>query len=129
MKVRNSNKDEGEAQKIESLRFSEPPMSAALHREAAELDQTGFLRMEYTLLCPQGQACLRAGRQAMGAGHRRGLRGIPQGGLDAPDDGRHREGVGRLPPDRDRATAPVIGDESARRVPDSSRLPSNEYML
>jgi hypothetical protein len=38
--------DEGEAQKIEGLRFSEPPMSAALHCEAAELDQTGFLRME-----------------------------------------------------------------------------------
>jgi len=33
----------------------------------------------------------------MGARHRRGLRGIPQGGLDAPDDGRHREGIGRLP--------------------------------
>ena len=33
----------------------------------------------------------------MGARHRRGLRGIPQGGLDAPDDGQHREGVGRLP--------------------------------
>src|SRR5262249_38012450 len=33
----------------------------------------------------------------MGAHHRRGLRGIPQGGLDAPDDGRHREGVGRFP--------------------------------
>src|SRR5262249_12086722 len=33
----------------------------------------------------------------MGAHHRRGLRGIPQGGLDASDDGRHREGVGRLP--------------------------------
>src|SRR5205823_8746057 len=33
--------DEGEAQKIEGLRFSEPSMSAALHCEAAELDQTG----------------------------------------------------------------------------------------
>src|SRR5262245_23638911 len=33
----------------------------------------------------------------MGARHRRGFRGIPQGGLVAPDDGRHREGVGRLP--------------------------------
>src|SRR5215471_11762813 len=38
--------DEGEAQKVEGLRFSEPPMSAALHCEAAELDQTGLLRME-----------------------------------------------------------------------------------
>src|SRR6266481_2040059 len=27
--------DEGEAQKVEGLRFSEPPMSAALHLEAA----------------------------------------------------------------------------------------------
>src|SRR5262249_50111221 len=33
----------------------------------------------------------------MGARHPRGLRGIPQGGLDTPDDGRDREGVGRLP--------------------------------
>src|SRR5262245_23142643 len=32
----------------------------------------------------------------MGARHRGGLRGIPQGWLDAPDDGRHREGVGCL---------------------------------
>src|SRR5215831_4250631 len=38
--------DEGEAQKVERLRFSEPLMSAALHCEAAELDQTGLLRME-----------------------------------------------------------------------------------
>src|SRR2546430_16862223 len=37
--------DEGEAQKVEGLRFSEPPMSAALHCEAAELDQTGLLRL------------------------------------------------------------------------------------
>src|SRR6266536_928067 len=29
--------DEGEAQKIEGLRFSEPPMSAALHCEAADI--------------------------------------------------------------------------------------------
>src|SRR5215472_6898272 len=33
----------------------------------------------------------------MGACHRRGLRGTPRGGLDPPDDGRHREGVGRFP--------------------------------
>src|SRR6266516_3148365 len=32
--------DEGEAQKVEGLRFSEPPMSAALHCEAAELPQS-----------------------------------------------------------------------------------------
>jgi hypothetical protein len=35
-----------ETQKVEGLRFSEPPMSAALYCEAAELDQTGLLRME-----------------------------------------------------------------------------------
>src|SRR5215813_3661606 len=48
--------DEGEAQKIEGLRFSEPPMSAALHCEAAELDQTGFLRMECQRELPQSVA-------------------------------------------------------------------------
>src|SRR5436190_3604442 len=36
--------DEGEAQKVEGLRFSEPPMSAALYCETAELDQTRLLR-------------------------------------------------------------------------------------
>src|SRR5438067_8892704 len=48
--------DEGETQKIEGLRFSEPPMSAALHCEAAELDQTGFLRMECQRELPQSVA-------------------------------------------------------------------------
>ena len=32
----------------------------------------------------------------MGANHHSRLCGIPQGGLDAPDDGRHREGAGHL---------------------------------
>jgi TPR repeat protein len=50
------------------------------------------------LPCPQGRAVLfGAGSWAMGARHRRGLRRLPQGGLDAPDDGRDREGVGPLP--------------------------------
>jgi hypothetical protein len=45
----------------------------------------------------------------MGARHRQGLRGIPQGGLDAPNDGRHREGVGRLPFEGDQMTDAVVG--------------------
>src|SRR5262249_41818622 len=38
--------DEGEAQEVEGLRFSEPPMRAALRCEAAEPERTGLVRME-----------------------------------------------------------------------------------
>ena len=36
--------DEGKAEKVEGLRFSEPTMSASFRRKAAELDQAGLFR-------------------------------------------------------------------------------------
>jgi hypothetical protein len=38
--------DEGKAEKVEGLRFSEPTMSASVRRKAAELDQAGLVRIE-----------------------------------------------------------------------------------
>src|SRR5229473_913153 len=38
--------DEGKAEKVEGLRFSEPAMSASFRRKAAELDQAGLVRIE-----------------------------------------------------------------------------------
>jgi hypothetical protein len=38
--------DEGEAEKAEGLRFSEPALRALRRRVAAKRDQTGFLRMQ-----------------------------------------------------------------------------------
>ena len=38
--------DEGKAQKVESLRFSESALSASVRRKAAKLDQAGLLRVE-----------------------------------------------------------------------------------
>src|SRR5207302_3629603 len=38
--------DEGKAQKVEGLRFSEPAMSSSFRRKAAELDQAGRVRIE-----------------------------------------------------------------------------------
>ena len=38
--------DEGKAEKVEGLRFSEPTMSASVRRKAAELDQAGLVRIK-----------------------------------------------------------------------------------
>src|SRR5438105_4939747 len=38
--------DEGEAEKVEGLRFAEPALLAIVRRVAAKLDQTGLVRME-----------------------------------------------------------------------------------
>src|ERR1700747_3905367 len=38
--------DEGEAKKVEGLRFSEPAMSSSFRRKAAELDQAGLVRID-----------------------------------------------------------------------------------
>src|SRR5712671_7634029 len=38
--------DEGKAEKVEGLRFSEPAMSASFRRKAAKLDQAGLVRVE-----------------------------------------------------------------------------------
>jgi hypothetical protein len=45
--------DEGKAQKLEGLRFTEPTSSALLRSETAELDQTGLLRMKRQRKPPQ----------------------------------------------------------------------------
>jgi hypothetical protein len=45
--------DEGKAQKLEGLRFTELASSALLRSETAELDQTGLLRMKRQRKSPQ----------------------------------------------------------------------------
>src|SRR5271166_1168235 len=48
--------DEGEAQEAKALRFAKPTPSASVRRIAAELDQSGLVRMERQRKLPQPPA-------------------------------------------------------------------------